>query len=314
MGIVTIHKSGVIPFGRGGIMKGLSTSKTLIAGVCALFAFLPMTSEAQFGPMGGMGGMGGGPYSMGFSGYGPGAMGGMDGGPGAYVTVKYGEKVYDAVFGDLIEARISYFQVATDNIGSNYYDDGTHGDEIPFDGMPSNIIINRDTYLGPFAIQYKNILQKAYKAVLDMGALQFYNLNVATKDADSKVTQLGDWERVMDDFLNDKIVSRLDQFEGYDDETYVKSIDPSLFESLEGYGGMSTGSFGPGSMFPDLPPPPGMRNPNDAFGASSSEGTEPDQAGGSFNPIERAQNAAGAASGFDPTGSLQATEAMNALN
>lgn len=301
-------------------MKGLRTSIALLTSVFALLGFLPAASQAQYGPGMGMGMGGMGAYGMGFPGYG--GMGGMDTGPGAFVTVKYGEKVYDAVFGDLIEARISYFQVAADNVGTNYFDDGTHGDEVPYDGMPSNIIINRDTYLGPFAIKYKKVLENAYATATKMGALQFFNLSVATKDADSKVTQLGDWERQMEEFLNEKVVSRLDQFKGYDDETYIKAIDPSLFESLEGYGGMSSGTFGPGSMFPDLPPPPGVANPYEMQFGNPREGAGSLPEGGAperFNPIDRARNAAnqasgGGAAGFDPTGSLQATEAMNALN
>ena len=296
-------------------MKGLWNSKTLVACICALFALLPLTSDAQY-PMGMGGGMG--PYGGGMMGYGP--MGGMggEGGVGAFVTVKYGEKVFDAVFGALIESRISYFQVAPDNVGTNYFDDGTHGEEVPLDVLPSNIIINRDTYLGPFAIKYKDILENAYEAAKGMGALQFFNLIVAIKDADSKMTKLDDWERRMGEFLDDKIVSRLDQFKGFDDETYIKAIDPSLFESMEGMSGMSSGTFGPGSMFPDLPPPPGVRSMNEpASGAmdnAASGDPQPPQETGAFNPIQRARDAAGTASGLDPTGSLQATEAANALN
>lgn len=328
LGYDTIHKSGDIPRRLRRKMKGLRISQTLVVSVCALFLLLPMSSDAQRMGMGGMGmgGMGMGPYGMGGMGFGPGGMGGMEG-PGALVTVKYGEKVYDAVFGDLVEARVLYVQVPADTIGVHYFDDGTHGDEIPYDGMPSNITINRDTYLGPFAIKYKNILEKAFKAAKDMGPIQFYNIGVATKDSYSKVTKLGDWERRMSEFFDDKIASRLEQFKGFDDETYVKAVDPSLFESLEGMGGMSGGGFGAGSMYPDLPPPPGLPNPMDLQSGTTGEGalTPPDGGAASpppaqpFNPIQRARDAAGAANagggaaGLDPTGSLQATEAMNSL-
>ena len=59
----------------------------------------------------------------------------------------------------------------------------------------------------------------------------------------------------------DTITARLNQFEGLDDNTYKKSIDPALFESMEGYGGLGGGGFGAGGMLPDMPPPPGLPNP-----------------------------------------------------
>ncbi|MBN2326661.1 MAG: hypothetical protein JXR73_05855 [Candidatus Omnitrophica bacterium] len=285
-------------------MKILQITRTRIWCVCALFLLIPLSSQAQY--MGGMGGgMGMGPYSMGMGMYGPGGMGGMDTGPTAMVTVKYGEKVYDAIFGDLVEARILYVQVPADAIGVHYFDDGTHGDEVPFDGMPSNIIENRDTYLGPFAIKYKNMLEKAYEAVQDMGALRFYNLSVATDDETSQVAYMGDWKRRMDEFLDGSVVTRIEQFKGYDDETYIKAIDPAMFESMEGMSGMS-GGYGIGSMIPDLPPPPGLPNLRDQQFGQTGEGEGLEQTGegaetGRYDPLGRVNQ------------TLQATEAMNQL-
>ncbi len=296
-------------------MKGIIKSLTLLTSVCALFVFAPIDSSAQYGPGGGMGGMGMGGMGMGgmgmggmgMGGMGMGGFGGMDGGPAAAVTVKYGEKVYDAVFGDLVEARIFFIQVPTDTIGVHYFDDGTHGDEVPFDGMPSLIIENKDTYLGPFAIKYKKLLKKALIAAQDMGAIEFYNLSVATRNPESKVTKLGEWESAMSEFLDDRITSRISQFEGYDDLTYVKSIDPSLFESMEGMGGMSGGGMGPGGMLPGLPTPPGLPDIGALqFGETNNEEAAAGNENSGNFAIDRASSLTG--------GNLQATEAMNALN
>lgn len=221
----------------------------------------PVVMAQGIGGMGYGGGMGMGYGGMGM-GYGGMGMGmGPEGGPGASVTVKYGEKIYDAVFGDLVDYKVYFIQVPGDTIGVHYFDDGTHGDEVPFDGMPSNITINRDTYLGPFAIRYKTILKNAMEQAKEMGALEFYKLNVATENPDSIVTKLPDWEKQMKAEVLDTITARLNQFEGLDDNTYKKSIDPALFESMEGYGGLGGGGFGAGGMLPDMPPPPGLPNP-----------------------------------------------------
>jgi hypothetical protein len=291
-------------------MKGIIKSLALLTSVCALFLIAPADSNAQYGPMGG-GGMGGGMGGMGMGGMGMGGMGmgggfsGMDGGQMSAVTVKYGEKVYDAVFGDLVEARLYFIQVPTDAIGVHYFDDGTHGDEVPFDGMPSLIIENKDTFLGPFAIKYKRLLQNALDAAEDMGAIEFYNLSVATRNPESKVHKLGQWESAMSEFLDDRITSRLSQFEGYDDLTYIKNIDPSLFESMEGMGGMNSGGMGPGGMLPGLPPPPGLPDLTKMQFGDSGNDDAVDENSGNF-AIDRASSLTG--------GNLQATEAMNALN
>ncbi len=266
----------------------------------SLFAFLGLTLIlpsfvcAQMGPgmygggsMYGMGGMGG----MGQYGYQGG--GGMQQGPGS-VIVKYGEKVYDAVFGDLIDYKVYYLPMTADQIGVNYFDDGTHGDEVAYDGMPSNIIINNDTYLGPFSIKYKRQLKEALRQVKKMGAFEFYGLLVATEQPNSLVSQLPSWEGQFQNVLSE-IRDQLSQFEGYDDEEYVKVVDPALFESLEGFGG-TEGGVGQFGMLPDLPTPPGMAEPSVRMGmpeegAGLEQGmqTPQTQQPRPFRPTQRAQ-------------------------
>lgn len=279
----------------------------LVAALALIFA-IPADTFAQYYGQGGMGGMGMGGYGMG--GMGGMGMGGGGAGQPGQVTVKYGEKVYDAVFGDLIDYKVYYIPMTVDQIGVNYFDDGERGgDEVAYDGLASNITINTNTYLGPFSIKYKKMLQNALKNIDKMGALSFYNLNVATEMEDSQVSQLSDWKQQLAD-VKDSIRARLAQFEGFDDETYVKSIDPSMFESLEGFGGGP--NIGPGGILPDMPPPPGMPRPNvrgnmmdeemgvEGGGVTPQEGGQV-QESGRFNPIGRAQSA------------VNAAEAMNQL-
>jgi hypothetical protein len=230
--------------------------------IIALSLLLPGTSQAQgFGGYGGFGGGGGyggmGYGGMGYGGAGFGGMGGPGAGPGQ-VLVKYGEKIYDAVYGDLVDYKVYYLNMTADTIGVHYFDDGTHGDEVPYDGIPSNITINRDTYLGPFSIKYKSQLEYALEMMESMGALSFYDLNVATESPDSRVASLDSARTQMGDVL-EGLRTKLAQFEGYNDDRYQKAIDPSLFESMEGFG---AGGFGAGGILPDLPPPPGMPEPS----------------------------------------------------
>lgn len=268
---------------------------------------------AQYG-MGGMGGMGG--YGMGgMGGYGMGGPGGFGpggaGGPQGAVTVKYGEKIYDAVFQDLIDYKSYYINVPPDQIGQNYFDDGTNGDEVAYDGLPSLIYINRDTYLGPFSIRYKKWLEQAIKNAERMGAVEFYDLAVASTDPESSVHKVSNWNEQLNSTLSD-MRAALAQFEGYDDETYIKAVDPSLFESLEGFGGAGAG-LGPGGMLPDMPPPPGLSTPQDQLEEGQEEGVGPGAPGmgpgpgagagpentGRFNPVQNTQQT------LDAAGALQ---------
>lgn len=292
------------------MLKETKTLAVLFIGMIALFFFASNATYAQ-----GMGGMYGGMGMGGGMGM-YGGMGGMGMGMGAsqgtgMVQVKYGEKVYDAVFGDLIDYKVYNITVPADAIGVHYYDDGTHGDEISYDGMPSLITTNTDGYLGPFSITYKRQLRKALEHAEKMGALKFYNLNIATEMKDSKVTNLQEWQSQLDDILEGLRV-RIARFEGYDDEKYIKTIDPQMFESLEGFGAMSQVTMGPGGYLPDLPPPPGIQRAPQEGMEGTMEGIEQPGEGqetGRFNPIGRATNAADALGG----GQLQATEAMNQL-
>ncbi len=127
--------------------------------ICILVVSVPAWGQ-YYGRGMGMGMYGG---MMGMSPYGWGA--GMYGGMGAQapnmVVVKEGEAVYCAVYGDLIDYRVYTRYVPLDEVAGSFFDDGTHGDEVPGDGLPSNIVEHRDTYLGPFAIKYKNMIKKA---------------------------------------------------------------------------------------------------------------------------------------------------------
>ncbi len=287
--------------------------KSLVPTILVVTALLfPAGSHAQYGG-GGFGGggfgYGGGGFGGGGGGFGGGGFGGgPDGGLGS-VTVKYGEKIYCAMFGDLIDYKVYYIQVPADAIGVHYFDDGSMGDEVPYDGLPSNINVIRDQYLGPFAIKYKDWISKAIDKAEEMGALSFYNLGVATEDPESKVTSLEDWRGSLENQLVD-VRATLAQFEGYNDFTYIKAVDPALFESLEGFGGLNSG-FGAGGFLPDLPPPPGLPQPGDQFQLNDGTGDGAADDSGSFNPVQRTQDAVG---GFGGAPSLGAVEAMNSLN
>jgi len=155
-------------------------------------------------------------------------------------------------------------------------------------------------------------LENMMKQTKEMGPLLFYNLNVATKDPESKVEQFKDRNKQMESEVLEFIKGQLTQFEGYDDQKYIKAIDPTLFESLEGFGGFDTG-FGAGGYLPDMPQPPGLPQP-ETMGQAQPE--EPNANRPPSPPPARPQRS-GPAGALDRVGDslsgLSAQEAANQL-
>lgn len=278
-------------------------------------AVMPSSVFAQgFGGYGG-GGFGGYGGGGGFGGYGGGFGGGGFGGNQGLVMVKYGEKVYDALYKDLVRYNVYYIQVPPDTVGVHYFDDGTHGDEVAYDGVPSLITVREDEFFGPFTIIYKKRIENAIKVAEEMGATDFFNTFAASEQPDSSVASTESYkQRFGEVFENARAF--LDTYNAIlasnsEAEKYVKSVDPTLIESLEGAGALGGlgGGFGGGSVIlPDLPLPPGMPEPNVRAGLQIDQSLETE---GAANPAPQQQESGR----FDPIGrALGAQEAMNSLN
>ena len=129
--------------------------------------------------------------------------GGEFGGPATQqrIMVKRGRIVYCAAFGDLLEYQVGYFTIGPNDIddykdtGQEWDDESDYGrpgqvkfvDEVANDGVPSRIEVVDDEYLGPFAIIYKEAIEKALRLVkFDHNGkervnwpLEFYGISVA---------------------------------------------------------------------------------------------------------------------------------------
>lgn len=295
------------------MMARFQLTKVSIALLIAAFTFAltPVSSYSQ--GYGGLGGYGGG----GFGGYGGGGYGGFGGAGGAQgvVTVKYGEKIYDALYKDLVRYNVYYIQVPPDHIGVDYFDDGTHGDEVAYDGIPSLITIREDEFFGPFTIIYKKRIEKAIEVAEKMGPTTFFNTFASSEKPGSKLKTTSEYDQQFDEVF-ESARAFLDTYEAIlasnpQAEKYVKSVDPTLIESLEGAGALGGvgGGFGGGAFsLPDLPPAPGVPQFNIRQGLQSNEPVV-DDAGD--NPPPQPQNSGR----FDPIGRTNETiDGLNALN
>ena len=67
------------------------------------------------------------------------------------VLIKQGKKIYCAWSNQLLHNDVVFREVPPEQ-AEKFYDDGTHNDEIPFDGLPSNVEEDKFTYIGPYGI------------------------------------------------------------------------------------------------------------------------------------------------------------------
>ena len=75
------------------------------------------------------------------------------------VLVKSGQKIYCNYSNQLLHNDVKFEEVLVEQ-AAQYYDDGTHNDEIPFDGLPSNVAVNNYQYISPYAIAIKEHMER----------------------------------------------------------------------------------------------------------------------------------------------------------
>ena len=77
------------------------------------------------------------------------------------VKVIAGQRVYCLIFPDKMIDDARFFEVPESQIEGNYYDDGTHGDEIADDGIYTNIEVVRGRYLSAQANDLRRQIGRA---------------------------------------------------------------------------------------------------------------------------------------------------------
>jgi len=149
------------------------------------------------------------------------------------VQIKTGEKIYCAWSQQLLHNKVTFDLVAPEE-AERFYDDGTHYDEIPFDGLPSRVLTNSSQYIGPYALAIKEKMEGLRDKVLTQESIdrhhvsrwseedrwdpcRFYaGLHVTSLDGTSSLPQysekLKELSRAMEAFDQDVI----EQFRGYE--------------------------------------------------------------------------------------------------
>ena len=93
------------------------------------------------------------------------------------VLIKTGKKVYCAWSDQLLDNDVQFDEVVQEE-ASKYYDDGTHNDEIPFDGLPSSVTIDKNLHISPYALAIKENLERLKEKVLTLETSEQYKVNM----------------------------------------------------------------------------------------------------------------------------------------
>lgn len=94
------------------------------------------------------------------------------------VLIKQGKKIYCAWQNVplLLHNDVQFLEVLPEE-AEKFYDDGTHNDEVPFDGLPSNVEIINDQYISPYAVAIKEKLGAFKDKMLTMEESEFMNVS-----------------------------------------------------------------------------------------------------------------------------------------
>ena len=118
-----------------------------------------------------------------------------DTGPKRRITMKEGwqtkgaDRIYDAVDGRMIVNDVSVRPYGLSPRDSRReYDNGTHGDEVPRDGVPSKILVNSTDYIGPRTTGNYDELKGLLFAIGDHndGPQRFFDLPMVSLEWDAK--------------------------------------------------------------------------------------------------------------------------------
>lgn len=154
------------------------------------------------------------------------------------ILVKEGTVVYCAMSRQLLHYNVQWKQVPRAVAESGrYFDDGTNGDEVAYDGVPSRIVVVDDRYIGPEAWKNKLRLEAWVRqmgfptrlekfgysnAKLKEGEmhphspLAFYSVPAVALDEQSEVSKLQDEKSRLEAYRTIVIDSFLAEYEGYE--------------------------------------------------------------------------------------------------
>jgi hypothetical protein len=116
------------------------------------------------------------------------------------ITVVEGELVISAKSGEVLQRPVR--KQVPESLKDNYYDDGTHGDEVAGDGIYSNVVVRKDV-ISQTEFKERIALESLINKIAKDNPVEFYRVYVAADGHDPEIPSYSYWKDRRDQFLAD---------------------------------------------------------------------------------------------------------------
>ena len=116
------------------------------------------------------------------------------------ITVVEGELVISAKSGEILQ-KPERKQVP-ESLKDNYYDDGTHGDEVANDQVYSNVVVRKDV-ISKDEFKQRTVLETLIHRITKDSPVEFYRLYVASNGPNPEIPTYSYWKSRRDEFISD---------------------------------------------------------------------------------------------------------------
>lgn len=116
------------------------------------------------------------------------------------IPVVEGELVISAKSGEILQKPEK--KMVPETLKDNYYDDGTHGDEVANDGIYSNVVVRKDV-ISKDEFKQRLMLESLINRISKDNPVEFYRLYVAADGHDPEIPSYSYWKSRRDEFVND---------------------------------------------------------------------------------------------------------------
>lgn len=168
--------------------------------------------------------------------------------------VRSGQRIYCANCNLLLMDTVAFRQLPAAQTGT-YYDDGTHGDDFPNDGVPTLIIEERDQSLGEYCWNIKLKVENYAEKVREMTAREFYDIYSGTFEQQeqrsliipgmeekyagppeprvveetTQVTSIPEMEAIKRDFVEEYEILVVSRYQNYDYQPDYITFPPEIY-------------------------------------------------------------------------------------
>ncbi len=139
------------------------------------------------------------------------------------ITVVEGELVISAKSGEVLQRPVR--KQVPESLKDNYYDDGTHGDEVAGDGIYSNVVVRKDV-ISQTEFKERIALESLINKVAKDNPVEFYRVFIAADGHDPEMPSYSYWKSRRDEFVNDFKTRALAPYKDANGNFYEVYVSP----------------------------------------------------------------------------------------